>query len=583
MRRPRILVAAGLVLALTPTWGAAVYQARAAGGNGIAQSDFAAMTPANATLFTAVQATAADQNPNLTALEHAVLSKVNLGALMGGQTGGTNTRLFGMVSQLMAGLNGVFNGEAAVSMLPVTTATAVGGKIVPQFHILVEAGLRPGVGAAALQGALMLQGLSGSTTSTHDGVAISSLNVASLVRTAGAGVNLSAPELSRLQAINLQIAVVKDTAIVSGDLPTIDAAIDAATGSASTLAANPDFQTTLAALPSGRVATMFFHTDLTADQQLAAALMPRKAPGQTLVGTLSQAFSVSAETNGLLVTAGPRVATGLLAETPNLVPTSGATAGILPAGTLLYAALTNPGVLVQYAQLQAANLRQHLGATGPAVDPIKVIDRLLGLDLNQDVLSWMTGEASVALLPTGSASAKTAAGRRLSLVFTLKIDNQALVDSKLHQILSAFQALTDNPTTLQLVPTTGAGGVVQQVLAATPDGVGYAFVNGYLVIATALPADVAALQAAAPGATLASDPQFQAAIQAAGGASAGTVMYANLTALRQTFEQLAAARGANLTRYDATMQPWLSAFTSLAVVTRPGAAGGGTLFLGIAS
>jgi hypothetical protein len=107
--------------------------------------------------------------------------------------------------------------------------------------------------------------------------------------------------------------------------------------------------------------------------------------------------------------------------------------------------------------------------------------------------------------------------------------------------------------------------------------------NGYLVIATALPADVAALQAVGSAGTLAADPQFQAAIQAADGAGAGAVAYANLTALRQTFEQLAKDRGTDLTRYDARIQPILSAFTSLAVVTHPGAAGGGALFLGIAN
>ncbi|HEY8284551.1 MAG TPA: DUF3352 domain-containing protein [Chloroflexota bacterium] len=583
MGRSRIVVTAGLLLALLPTWGAALQPARAAGGIGIAQSDFAALTPANAVAFAAVQATAADQNTNLMSLEHAVLGKVNLSALMGSQASGANARLSTMLSQLMAALNGVFNGETAVSMLPVTTAITTKGNVVPQFHILVDAGLRPGVGAVALQGALMLQGVSSNATATHDGVTITSVNVAGLLRSAGAGTGLSAPEMSRLNAITLQVAVVKDTAIVAGDAPTINAALDAATGSAPSLAANPDFQTTLAALPDGRLASLFVHVDLAADQQLAAALMPRMAARPAISGTLSQAFSVSAEPHGLLVTASPRVATGDLAKTPNLMPTSGATPGILPAGTLFYAAMTNPGAIIQYALTQAATLRQEAGNTGPALDPIKVIDRLLGLDLNQDVLPLLTGEASVALLPTGSASAQSAAGRRLSLVFTLKIDNQALVDGKLHQILSAFQALSNNPSALQLVSTTGAGGVVQQVLKATPDGVGYAFLNGYLVIATALPADVAALQAVGSAGTLAADPQFQAAIQAAGGAGAGAVAYANLTALRQTFEQLAKDRGTDLTRYDARIQPILSAFTSLAVVTHPGAAGGGALFLGIAN
>jgi hypothetical protein len=39
----------------------------------------------------------------------------------------------------------------------------------------------------------------------------------------------------------------------------------------------------------------------------------------------------------------------------------------------------------------------------------------------------------------------------------------------------------------------------------------------------------------------------------------------------------------SLTRYDARIQPVLSLFTSLTITARPGAAGGGALFLGIGS
>ena len=580
MGRARLLGAVGLLLALIPSGGATIYQARAASGIGIAQSDFAAATPANAVLFTAIQATAADQNTNLSSLEHTVLGKVHLDTLVEYQAGPGPS---GMITQLATGLRGVFNGEATVSMLPVTTATTAPGKVLPQFHILVEGGLKPGIGAAVVQGALMLQGLSSTTTSTHDGITVTSLNLASLLRSAGAGAGMPASEMARLDAVTLQVAVVKNIGIVASDVSTINAAIDAATGNAPTLAANPDFQGTYAALPDSRVATLYVHLDVAADRQLAAALMPGRAGSAALTGTYSQAFAVSAEAHGILETASPRIATGDLAKAPDLMPLAGTTPAILPAGTLFFATISNPGALFQYALTQAAAMRQQAGGSASGLDPLKVINRLLGLDLNQDVFSWMTGEASIALLPTGSPAAKTAAGKRLSLVLTLKVDNQALVDGKLHQILGALASLSDDPTALQLVHTTGAGGVVQQVASATPEGIGYAFVNGYLVVATALPADVAALQAANPSANLAADPQFQAAIQAAGGTGAGAVAYANLSALRQTFEQLAVDGGMNITRYDTTIKPVLSLFTSLTVVTRAGTAGGGALFLGIAN
>jgi hypothetical protein len=163
------------------------------------------------------------------------------------------------------------------------------------------------------------------------------------------------------------------------------------------------------------------------------------------------------------------------------------------------------------------------------------------------------------------------------------VDDPSLVQQKLQQILTSVQGLSDDPSRLQFVQTSGSGGVVEHVLAATPTGTGYAFVNGYLVVATALPADVAALQAVGAGAGLADDPGFKSAIQAVGGSPVGAVMYANLTALRQTFEQIARDEGMNLTQYNARIQPVLSLFTSLTVTARPGSAGGGALFLGIAS
>jgi len=245
--------------------------------------------------------------------------------------------------------------------------------------------------------------------------------------------------------------------------------------------------------------------------------------------------------------------------------------------------MNDPGTLIQEMLSRVASLAAGASGHGLAIDPLKAVNRLLGIDLNQDVLSWMHGEASMAILPTGNMDGKTPAARRLSMVITLKVADPTQVQQKLQQILAAVQSLSDNPSRLQFVQTTGSGGVVEQVQAATPNGTGYAFVNGYLVVATALPADVAALQSVGAGAGLADDSGFKSAVQAAGGGQAGALMYANLTALRQSVEQIARDEGVNLTRYNARIQPLLSVFTSLTIVARPGTAGGGALFLGIAS
>jgi hypothetical protein len=585
MGRARALLVAGILLTLTPVW-QATHAARAAGGFGIAASDFTKTIPANAVLFASVQATAADQATNISTLETAIMSKVNLRQLLGSQSNTMpNMDLMKSISQVEDALSAVFNGETAVAMLPPTTTTNAKGKAIPQFHILVEAGLKPGVGALALQSALLLGALQGTTTSTYKGVTVTTLDVASLLKMAQMNTRMgtaSAP--TEPVTATVSFAVVANTAILSGDLTTLDAAIDTAQGNAPALDSSSAFQSTLAQLPDSRAATIFVHADLQAEHQLIQALQPgRSVSAMPASGTYSQAFAIGAQATGILVTASPTVTTGAFVRQVSLSPFQNATAAALPAGTLVYGAINDPGSLIQQMLTQFASLAASTNAHGLAIDPLKVVNRLLGIDLNQDVLSWMHGEASVAVLPSGDANGKTPAARRLSMVVTLKVDDPNLVQQKLRQILTAVQSLSDDPSRLQFVPTTATGGVVEQVLAATPTGTGYAFVNGYLVVATALPADVAALQAVGSGAGLADDPGFQAAIQATGAGQVGAVLYANLRALRQTLEQVAQDEGVNLTRYDARVQPVLSLFTSLTITARPGAAGGGALFLGIAS
>jgi len=578
MGRVCTLVAA-LLLTLAPAWKATLPTAHAAGGFGIATSDFTKVTPADAQWFTSIQATTADQASNFSSLESRVLSRVRAITPPGSDAATQLAGLTKNVAQLEAALSAIFNGEAALAVLPVTTSVNSKGKTVAQFHVLIDAGLKPGLGAAAVMGSLMLGGLQGTTATTYKGVTITKLNLQSLFSAAvpGAGI-LPAP--SRSTAVPLWIAVVNNIVVVSGDPLSVHAAIDAAQGAVQSLATNADFQSTFAQLPAARLSTIFVHRDLQAEHQLALALgSARAAHTIPMSGTYSQAFAVSAQPTGILVTASPTVTTGALTQTVTLSPLADVTAGALPAGTLLYAAINDPGSMIQTILTQIAALAGTANTRGLALDPLQVVNRLLGMDLNQDVFSWMHGEASMAILPAGAADAKTAAARRLSMVVTLKVDDPALVQQKLQQIVGALQSLSDNPSRLQFVPTTGPGGVVEQVLAATPNGMGYAFVNGYLVVASALPADVASLQGVGPGTSLATDPQFRDAVQEAGSTPAGAVVYANLTALRLAFEQIAQDEGTNLTKYNANVRPWLTTFTSLSMVARAGSGGGGAFFL----
>ena len=68
MPRMRIVLASGLLLTLVPVLGSPAHRVQAAPGIGIAQTDFSQVTPANAMFFAALQATTADQQPNLATL-----------------------------------------------------------------------------------------------------------------------------------------------------------------------------------------------------------------------------------------------------------------------------------------------------------------------------------------------------------------------------------------------------------------------------------------------------------------------------------------------------------------------------------
>jgi Protein of unknown function (DUF3352) len=586
MLRMRVLLASGLLLTLLPAFGTSSQHVHAASGIGTAQTDFTHVTPASATLFAAFQPTAADQQPNLNSLETAITSQAGFQTVLQAPSG-TSSQAPALLRLVMSGLGTLFNGELGLAALPVTTATSAGGATVPRLHLMVDAGLRPGVSFAQLGGVLQLLGLSSVPSTTYRNVSVSSINLAAVLAMTKAG--RAKPALSQDSPISstVYVASIGNDLVTATDLPTIQAAIDVSAGAQPSIATNSDYQTAFGALPDARLATVYLHVDLGAIAQLSAALhrghVPRDIAGRT--GTLSQAFAITAKPAGLLLTASPGVHTGSLATTLTLSPLQNASAANLPAGTLFYAALNDPGSLLHAILTELTALAQQTTFPIKGLDELKVLNKLLGIDLDQDVFSWMHGEASIALLPAGTSAfgPSIPASTRLSLVATLKIADPTTVDQKLQQIAAAFQSLSADPNGLQLVETTGTNGSPERILAATPNGIGYTFYNGYLIVASALPADIAAIVGTGSSSNLSSNPLYQAALTYAGPGPYGAVTFVNLAALRQSFEQIAQDSGADLTRYNQRVRPLLTALKSLTFVANPGANGGGVAFLGIGS
>jgi hypothetical protein len=586
MLRIRVLLAGGLLLTLLPVLGSPSHPAEAATGIGIAQTDFTKVAPASASVFAALQATTADQQPNLKTLSTAIGTQAGLQSLVQA-TSGSGTQAPALLKLVMSGLANVFNGELGFTALPATIATGANGRSKLQLHLLLDAGLQPGITFTQLAGLLQLLGLSSATTTTYRDVTVSTINLAPIVGMVAA--RGSRPMLTVGSPISstVYLAAIGNALVTATDLPTMQAAIDVSAGAQPSITTTADYQTTFGALPDARVATVYLHVDFGALAQLRAGLhagaVPRGPAGPT--GTLSQAFAVTAKPDGLLVTASPRTGSAASTLSPALSPLLNTSASILPAGALFYAALNDPGTLVSTCLSATTALAQQTAFPLKGFDPLKVVNKLLGLDVEQDVLSWMHGEASISVLPVGSAAFATAvpASAHLSLVLTLKVTDPTTVDQKLQQIAAALQSLSVDPAGWQLVSTTGTSGSPQRILAATPGGIGYTFYNGYLIVATALPSDIAAIQGTGSTGSLHSSPVYQSALAYAGPGPYGAVVFVDLGALRQSFEQIAQAAGVDLTRYNQKVKPLLTAFKSFSMVVNPGTSGGGVAFLAIGS
>lgn len=595
LRRARGALAALLALTLLPALTAAPV-ARAGGYIGTAMTDFTAVTPASAMVYVAVQQTNPDQGRNLRLLGQDFQAQPGFAALLrtalqsaGMSSASTN----GAINQLSAFLGRLFNGEFGMAVLPVTTGTGPQGRPVPQLHVLLEAGLQKGIDAAQLDGALALFGLPVKVESTYRKLPIIAFDLSKLI---GSSVQGSGAGTTGVVPTMLYGVIAGNDAVLATDMPTLRQAIDTWYGTSPSIAGTADFQATVGALPARRFLTDYVNLDVQALVRLARTLnvSPQSLAGLDRPGHYAAATSMTAESDGILYSVSPQIRTGALAAGVGLTPTQLAETSFLPDDTLVYTAINDPGSLIMRALTAAtAALRASqrcISANGVTQcnpvqqpDPAQQFERATGLNLDNDILSWMHGDASLALLPVGSAAfgADTPL-TRLSLVATIKVENQGFVEAKIAKINAALQKLAgpQGALALQWVDVQGANGQPLHMLAATPNGIGYTFYHGYLLLGTALPTDVAALERGSAGQNLRMSPLYRAAFSHLGNQPIGTVLFVNIGHLRQTLEEVAAATGTDTTGYKQA-RPLVTAFKSLAVVTYAGANAGGALFIGI--
>jgi len=302
-----------------------------------------------------------------------------------------------------------------------------------------------------------------------------------------------------------------------GNLTRLERTIDLMLDGGPSLWDNADFQTARAKLPQERVGMGYGD----AEHILSALVKP--APGDAVAQALWDAFSPYAPTCvGFAISfADEGVALDFYAPTPAAMgfavqpPMALQTAGLVPGDALAFAAGQNPGLWWQQFLDKLAELAQN-----PELDAelqenlnIQAIEEDWGIDFEDDVFSWMTGEFAGAALPYWGEGP----GGGPAILFLFETGDQPLAEAKMAGIVDAMlNELVESGQAADTY-TTEIGGVPATMMrwedypgSGLKTKTGYLFLDGFVVAGTSEHALASAVDAHQnPASSLAQSAEFQ--------------------------------------------------------------------------
>ena len=327
MSRIRIILA-GFLLAASALTGASRVDA-APVITPVPRTDFTLVTPSSALLYVTLQGTSPRQAKDYARIVTRLLGKRGLqqllSSLLGGQvasTAGTQvpstsanlsspavnapsdpSRAPQIFSLLSGTLGKIFSGELGLALLP---STAAGGN---RVHLLLDAGLQPGINGAQLQFLAALLGQGGIPQQPYRGLNVVRVDLNALLRGASAVSGNAAMGASTLIGANAAIssvfygAVAGNDAVLATDLPTLKAAIDTYTGARRSIGGTDGYAATAGILPGERFSLIYAHLGGDAIRQVvgaiagttAAALIPAGS------GTLTLGTSLTVQPNSSIL------------------------------------------------------------------------------------------------------------------------------------------------------------------------------------------------------------------------------------------------------------------------------------------
>jgi hypothetical protein len=304
-------------------------------------------------------------------------------------------------------------------------------------------------------------------------------------------------------------------------------AIDTKQGSGSDMRSNAEYKTVMDKLPQNRTATLFVAANKLIDQ-----LSTYNQPGlQALQGARSLGVSISFVEAGVQIDYVTTMQqSGITSARRKYVASqkanSSRTIGRLPSDTLF---VVNGQDLKSIWTYAYDELMQDVPGTAQIPQQLNQFEQQTGINVENDLIDWMTGEYALAVVPARPNSLMTGMSAGLLLMFDVKDNPQAAQDgvNKITRFLRQQNLL---------FKTRNMNGNEAEVLAGNEEqGVtpGYAFSGDYLVIASAEDVLSAAL---APDQTLNNDSNFTTVTQSLPRPNTG-IVYLNISSAVDTYQR----------------------------------------------
>ncbi len=367
-------------------------------------------------------------------------------------------------------------------------------------------------------------------------------------------------------------AVVSKYVLVATTPTALHTAIDAQRGDVKSLANHDAYKAMIARLPASRVATLYvqFAPWLTAASRMQTGVQPQSlAQLEAYKGAgMSLAFEPNGARMDFVATFDPAKLPQCQQQLLTQMVNPNAALKATPANAYLYSGGANLKSVWDCAltQLDATAKKQ-------MDDTFASLNKQMGVDVNADVLSWMTGEYALAVTPAQPISRGVPG---VGILAMIEAKDQALINSKMTKIVGALgkQGLVAKDQNVQGVPMK-----VIALGATTAPGTpaaGYGIVGNWFVLGGPLDALSAAVDA--PKSPLANDATFLAVQKILPAKNAG-YGYANVTAIEKIIAET--LTGTERTNYLKDGQPWLKPIKAMGWATETGKADSvaGTFFL----